>query len=56
MNSNHYQRSFKFVDLKELPPKPRSTGLTEIRGPYYEAFTTGRLKDLLSNDECKKYC
>lgn len=40
-------RSFDFVDLKFLPPKPRTTGLTEIRGPYYEAFTMQQLKDLL---------
>lgn len=48
MTANIYHRSFKFVDLKELPPKPRKTGLIEIRGPYYEAFTTEQLKDLLS--------
>jgi phosphosulfolactate synthase (CoM biosynthesis protein A) len=42
------QRNFKFVDIKEFPPKPRKTGLTEIRGPYYEAFTVEQLKDLLS--------
>lgn len=48
MVNNHYQRTFNFVDLKELPPKPRKTGLVEIRGPYYEAFTTEQLKDLLS--------
>lgn len=42
-----YQRSFTFVDINELPPKPRSTGLTEIRGPYYEAFTTDELRGLL---------
>jgi phosphosulfolactate synthase (CoM biosynthesis protein A) len=41
-------RNFSFVDLKQLPPKPRTTGLTEIRGPYYEAFTTEQLKDLLN--------
>jgi phosphosulfolactate synthase (CoM biosynthesis protein A) len=48
MVNNHFQRSFKFVDLKELPPKPRKSGLIEIRGPYYEAFTVNQLKDLLS--------
>lgn len=48
MKDEQYQRSFKFVDLKELPPKPRKVGLTEIRGPYYEAFTTEQLKDLLA--------
>ncbi len=24
MSNNHYQRTFNFVDLKELPPKPRT--------------------------------
>lgn len=42
-----YHRSFSFVDLKTLPPKPRTTGLTEIRGPYYEAFSIQQLSDLL---------
>lgn len=40
-------RSFEFVDIKELPLKPRNKGLTEIRGPYYEAFTVDQLKGLL---------
>lgn len=48
MHSHDYQRSFQFVDIKELPRKPRKTGLIEIRGPYYEAFTTSELKGLLS--------
>lgn len=47
MTDNQYQRSFSFVDLKELAPKPRKTGLTEIRGPYYEAFTIEQLHALL---------
>lgn len=42
-----FKRSFSFVNLKELPPKPRKAGLIEIRGPYYEAFTVQGLKDLL---------
>lgn len=45
---NQFQRSFRFVDIKKLPPKPRKTGLIEIRGPYYEAFTADQLKDLLT--------
>ncbi|WP_242601944.1 phosphosulfolactate synthase [Legionella yabuuchiae] len=44
----NYKRSFEFVNLKELPPKPRTTGLTEVRGPYYEAFTTQQLHGLLT--------
>jgi phosphosulfolactate synthase (CoM biosynthesis protein A) len=45
---NPFHRSFQFVDLKVLPPKPRKTGLIEIRGPYYEAFTVEQLNDLLT--------
>lgn len=41
------QRSFNFVNLKELPAKPRKSGLIEIRGPYYEAFTVQELSGLL---------
>lgn len=40
-------RAFSFVNLKSLPKKPRQVGLTEIRGPYYEAFTVQQLKGLL---------
>ncbi|GGI81667.1 phosphosulfolactate synthase [Legionella impletisoli] len=43
-----YQRAFEFVTLKELPSKPRTKGLTEVRGPYYEAFTTQQLNGLLT--------
>lgn len=48
MNKTEFQRCFNFVDLKKLPPKPRQSGLVEIRGPYYEAFTIGQFEDLLS--------
>ncbi len=47
MDDKNFKRSFNFVDLKELPPKPRKTGLIEIRGPYYEAFTLQQLEGLL---------
>ncbi|KTD23486.1 phosphosulfolactate synthase [Legionella lansingensis] len=48
MSNNDFHRAFNFVDLKLLPPKPRDTSLTEIRGAYYEAFTVGQFKELLS--------
>lgn len=48
MDTDAFNRSFTFVDIKELPPKPRKTGLVEIRGPYYEAFTVEELKALLT--------
>jgi hypothetical protein len=29
------ERAFAFLQMNERPPKPRSRGVTEIRGPYY---------------------
>jgi len=42
-------KAFEFVKLYELPPKPRSTGLIEVRGPYYSSVTVGYLEDLLDD-------
>lgn len=39
--------SFDFVELERLENKPRKEGLTEIRGPYYEAFTVAQFESLL---------
>lgn len=47
MSKEKFHRCFDFVNLKELPPKPRKWGLTEIRGPYYEAFTLDQFEGLL---------
>ncbi len=47
MAENPFKRSFEFVDIEELPLKPRTKGIIEIRGPYYEAFTVEQLKGLL---------
>ncbi|MEO8966083.1 MAG: phosphosulfolactate synthase, partial [Solirubrobacteraceae bacterium] len=30
--------SFPFLRANERPPKPRSRGVTEIRGPYYSVM------------------
>jgi hypothetical protein len=30
--------SFDFIPRAYRPPKPRSVGLTEIRGPYYSTY------------------
>jgi phosphosulfolactate synthase (CoM biosynthesis protein A) len=46
-------KAFGFVRLAELPPKPRKTGLVEIRGPYYTAVTRSHLESLL--DEWGEY-
>ena len=39
--------AFDFVEISEVPPKPRKTGVIEIRGPYYAPTTIGYVKDLL---------
>jgi phosphosulfolactate synthase (CoM biosynthesis protein A) len=44
---DQFQRNFQFVNLLELPPKPRTTGMIEVRGPYYEASTISQLQGLL---------
>jgi phosphosulfolactate synthase (CoM biosynthesis protein A) len=41
------RKAFDFVDISEVPPKPRKTGVIEVRGPYYAPTTTGYVKDLL---------
>lgn len=41
------EKAFGFVSIREPPPKPRTAGLTEIRGPYYTAVTFSYLRDLL---------
>lgn len=39
--------SFDFIPRAWRPEKPRSTGLTEIRGPYYSTYGTRHLTDVL---------
>ncbi|MFL6523045.1 MAG: phosphosulfolactate synthase [Nitrososphaera sp.] len=41
------RKAFDFVKISEVPPKPRKTGVIEIRGPYYAPTTIGYVKDLL---------
>lgn len=51
--TSHTSRSklpdFKFLPSNTLPPKPRKTGLTEIRGPYYAPVTQTYLDELLKD-------
>jgi phosphosulfolactate synthase (CoM biosynthesis protein A) len=42
-------KTFDFVKLAELAPKPRVKGVIEIRGPYYSSVSYGYLKDLLED-------
>ena len=41
------ERAFAFLPLNERPSKPRSRGVTEIRGPYYTPVGRRYLGDLL---------
>jgi phosphosulfolactate synthase (CoM biosynthesis protein A) len=41
------ERAFSFLTLNEREGKPRSRGLTEIRGPYYTPLGKRGLEDLL---------
>lgn len=41
------QRAFPFIQLNEREGKPRSRGVTEIRGPYYTPMGTRYLEDIL---------
>ena len=41
------QRSMPWLRMNERPAKPRSRGLTEIRGPYYTPMGRRYLEDVL---------
>lgn len=40
-------RAFSFLEVNQRQEKPRTTGLTEIRGPYYTPMGRRYLEDLL---------
>src|SRR6516225_675880 len=41
------ERAFSFLQLNQRPGKPRSRGVTEIRGPYYTVMGKRYLQDVL---------
>ncbi|TMQ34706.1 MAG: phosphosulfolactate synthase [Planctomycetota bacterium] len=41
------ERAFAFVKVNQRPGKPRSRGITEIRGPYYTPMGKRYLQDVL---------
>ena len=41
------QRAFEFLAVNERATKPRSRGVTEIRGPYYTPMGKHYLQDVL---------
>ena len=47
MTTETNRRAFSFLPTNHRPPKPRSTGMTEIRGPYYSAMGPRYLRDVL---------
>ena len=40
-------RAFEFLKVNDRPAKPRSRGVTEIRGPYYTPMGKRYLQDIL---------
>jgi phosphosulfolactate synthase (CoM biosynthesis protein A) len=40
-------RGFEFLRMNARPPKPRTSGITEIRGPYYTPMGPHYLQDVL---------
>ncbi len=49
LGNNHaagQDRAFPFLRVNHRPPKPRKTGLTEIRGPYYTPVGKRYLEDI----------
>lgn len=44
-----HDRAFDFLRINERPAKPRSCGVTEIRGPYYTPLFIASLGCLLCN-------
>src|SRR5579864_3697802 len=40
------ERAFSFLRVNQVSPKPRATGLTEIRGPYYTPLGKRQLEDI----------
>jgi len=40
------ERAFGFIRVNDRPPKPRTRGVTEIRGPYYTPVGTRYLEDI----------
>jgi phosphosulfolactate synthase (CoM biosynthesis protein A) len=41
-------RPFQFLRMNDRPDKPRSQGVTEIRGPYYTPMGSSYLEDVLA--------
>ena len=42
-----FERGFRFLKTNQREGKPRSVGITEIRGPYYSVMGRRYLEDVL---------
>ncbi|MFB6146564.1 MAG: phosphosulfolactate synthase [Halobacteriaceae archaeon] len=49
MADRPFDRAFDFLHANDRPDKPRETGITEIRGPYYDPMGPRELEDLLES-------
>jgi phosphosulfolactate synthase (CoM biosynthesis protein A) len=47
-NARAEERAFAFLHINERPAKPRTRGVTEIRGPYYTPLGPRLLEDVLA--------
>src|SRR5215472_11850984 len=47
MAEREQERAFGFIRTNHRPPKPRRTGITEIRGSYYTPMGKRYLEDIL---------
>src|SRR5258706_14016960 len=45
--ADDYQYPFRFLRMNRRPGKPRTRGVTEIRGPYYTVVGRHYLEDVL---------
>lgn len=46
-STSDMERAFQFLRMNVREPKPRTRGLTEIRGPYYSVMGPNYLRDVL---------
>lgn len=46
-SSESSERAFSFLNINRRQPKPRTQGVTEIRGPYYSVMGKRYLQDVL---------
>jgi phosphosulfolactate synthase (CoM biosynthesis protein A) len=45
-------RALDFLRVNQRPGKPRTRGMTEIRGPYYTPMGRRYLQDILETRSC----